>query len=132
MAAEQQLGGMNGDRIFLGTDLTRTFHVLDIDANEDGSVAKDITGKTITFDVRAKNSSATPLLTINASIVGTFNATAADNTQRARVALTDEDLSPATFGANGGTFRYSLKDMTDGAETILAFGAIVIQRATQV
>ena len=36
MASEVQMGGTSTDRIFLGTDFTRKFAVLDLDTDADG------------------------------------------------------------------------------------------------
>jgi hypothetical protein len=135
MAAEVQLGGVETDRIFIDTDLTKSFHVKDIDADATGATAKDITGWAITFDVRKQDKSSTVLLTKSVgsgiTISGVFNSTASSNLQRAVLVLADTDLTIAQFSSDGGTFRYSLKRTDAGAETILAFGDFVVERATQ-
>lgn len=138
MAAEVQLGGVETDRIFIDTDLTKSFHVKNFDptdGNTDGTVAKDITGWEITFDVRKQDKSSTVLLTKSVgsgiTISGVFNSTASSNLQRAVLVLADTDLTIAQFSSDGGTFRYSLKRTDAGAETILAFGDFVVERATQ-
>lgn len=135
MAAEVQLGGVETDRIFIDTDLTKSFHVKDIDADATGATAKDITGWAITFDVRKQDKSTTVLLTKSVgsgiTISGVFNSTASSNLQRAVLVLADTDLTMAQFSSDGGTFRYSLKRTDAGAETILAYGDFVVERATQ-
>lgn len=132
MAAEIQIGGTETDRIFLGTDGTRKFHVKDLDTDATGATAKDIAGKTIVLLIRSKDASTATVLTATCTITGTFNSVAASNTQRAVWTFLDTELTTAAFGKSGGTFRYSLKDTTDGGETILQFGDIVIDRATQI
>lgn len=131
MASELQMGGVSTDRIFLDTDFRREWQVLDYDTDLTGATAKDITGKTFTFDVRRENKSTTALLSASLSIVGSFNSVAATNTQRLRWVCADTDITTAIFGSNGGTFRYSVKDTTTGVETIVQTGDIVIERATQ-
>lgn len=132
MAAEVQMGGTSTDRIFLDTDFTRDFHVKDIDTDSTGATAKNITGWAITLDIRTKASSSSAKLSATCSITGTFNSVAASNTQRARWTCADTDLTTTLFGSNGGTFYYSLKRTDAGSETILQYGTIVIERATQV
>ena len=139
MAAEVQIGGTDDSRIFIGQDSTIPVHVKDFDppsGNTDGTVAKEITGWALTFDVRKLDKSGTVILskTVGAgiTIAGVFNATASSNLQRATVALdADLDLTVAKFSIDGGTFRYSLKRTDDGSETVLAYGDFVVDRATQ-
>jgi hypothetical protein len=132
MAAEVQIGGTATDRVFLDTDGTRSFHVKDIDTDSTGATAKNITGWTILLDIRRAHSSASALLTATCSISGSFNSVAASNTQRAVWTFADTDLTTTIFGTKGGTFKYSLKRTDAGAETVLQYGDIVIERATQI
>jgi hypothetical protein len=132
MATEVQMGGAEGDRIFLDTDFRREWHVKDYDTDSTGATAKDMTGKTCVFDIRRENKSSAALLSATLSVVGSFNSVAASNTQRLRWVCADTDITTTIFGADGGTFRYSVKDTTAGAETVLQTGDIVIERATQV
>lgn len=132
MAAAVDFGGSDTDRVFLGTDLTKAFHVLDYDTDTTGATAKDITGWAITFLARKTDDSSAALLTKTLTIAGTFNATATLNAQRATVTLADTDLTAAVFGPRGGRYRYSVKRTTDGSETILAYGDFIVERATQV
>ena len=136
MAAEVQFGGTDTDRVFIGTDLTKKFAVLDLDLDATGATAKEITGWAITFDVRKLDKSSTSIVskTVGSgiAITGVFNSVAATNTQRAVVTLdADTDLTTAKFSSDGGTFRYSLKRTDDGSETVLAYGDFVVERATQ-
>jgi hypothetical protein len=132
MAANVQMGGSDTDRIFLDTDFTRDVHVKDIDTDSTGATAKNITGWTVALDIRTKDSASTAKYAATLSVTGTFNSVAASNTQRARWTCADTDLTTAIFGANGGTYRYSIKRTDAGAETVLQYGDIVIQRATQI
>lgn len=132
MAAHTKIGGVDTDRIFIGTDFTRDFHVLDIDTDASGATAKDVTGWAVTIDIRRENRSETPALySTSLTIIGVFNATAASNTQRLRWTVADTDLTTAIFGTNGGTYAYSVKRTDDGSETVLQWGKIVIDRVTQ-
>ncbi len=137
MATESQIGGTLGSRLFIGTAASVPMHVKDFDppnGNTDGSVAKDVAGWLMTFEVRKTNSAGAILLTKTVgdglTIAGTFNAVAASNAQRVTLALTAADLSTDAFGEDGGEFRYSLK-RTD-IKAILAYGDFIVERATQV
>lgn len=132
MAAEVQMGGTSTDRIFLDTDFVRDFHCKDIDTDSTGATAKNITGWAITLDIRTSAHAASALLSATCSITGTFNSVAASNTQRARWTCADTDITTTIFGRKGGTFYYSLKRTDAGSETILQYGTIIIERATQV
>lgn len=135
--SETQIGGESTERVFLGTDWTKAWKVADYDADSTGATAKDIAGWAITFEIRkTPSTSGTALLskTVGSglTISGTFNSVLATSTQKVTLAVADTDIVPATFGANGGLFYYSLKRTDDTFETILAYGKIVIERATQV
>ena len=136
MAYEVQIGGTATDRVFLDTDLTRVFEVLDIDTDPLGLTAKNVSGWALTFDIRVSDKSVAALksfaIASGLAIAGTFNSVAASNAQRVTWTCADTDLTTAIFGAGGGTFRYSLKRTDAGSEAILQYGNIVIQRATQV
>lgn len=135
MAAEIQIGGTETDRIFLDTDFTRTFEVLDIDTDATGATAKNISGWAMTLDIRRLDSSSTALKSFTTvsglAIAGTFNSVSASNAQRVTWTCADTDITTAIFGTKGGTFRYSLKRTDAGSEGIVQYGDIVIQRATQ-
>lgn len=131
MAAEIQMGGVATDRIFLGTDFTRDFEVLDIDTDDTGATAKDVAGWAVTLDIRPKDTSSAAKLTASLTVVGSFNSVASSNTQRLRWTCADTDLTTALFTSDGGTYRYSVKRTDDGLETILQYGDVVIERATQ-
>lgn len=135
--SETQIGGTATERIFLDTDFTKAWKVADYDADATGATAKDITGWAITLEIRrAPSTPGTALLTKTVgsglTISGTFNSVLATSTQVVTWTNADTDLTTTIFGANGGRFHYSLKRTDAGFETILAYGAIVIERATQV
>jgi len=131
MAAHLQIGGTDTDRIFLGTAFTRKFHVKDIDTDATGLTAKDMTGKTVVLDIRTTHKSTATLLTATLTVAGVFNTVAASNLQRLQWACAYGDLTTAIFGPAGGTFAYSVKT-TDSSKTVLQWGDVVIERATQV
>lgn len=131
MATDVAIGGSGTGEIFIGEDKLLSFEVLD--SSED---PVDMAGWDVIFDVRAKDNSEAPaLITKTATILGTFNATRALNAQRAEVELTDGDLLATVFkGSNlpsgAKTYRYSLKRMTAGDETVLARGDFAPEKAT--
>jgi len=133
MAAEIQMGGVEDDRIFIGTDFTRDFQVLDLDTDASGATAKDVTGQVYTFDIRKRDQDNVPAkLSATMTVVGVFDTVAADSTQRLRWTCLAAHLTTALFGLNGGRYRYSLKRTTTSLHTVVQFGDIIIQRATQV
>lgn len=131
MAAEIQIGGSDSDRFFIDCDGTRRFHVLDYDTDSTGATAKEVTGWAVTFDIRRKDSDSAAIASWTCTITGTFNSVASTNTQRLIWTFLDTEVTTTLFGVNGGTYRYSLKRTDAGGETILQFGDVVIQRATQ-
>lgn len=135
MPAEINIGGVSTERVFLDTDWTKPFKVADIDTDATGATARNIAGYAITFDIRRSHGSTSALLskTVGAglTISGTFNSVLATSTQVVTVAVADTDMTTAIFGTNGGVFYYSLKRTDTGAEAVLAYGTITIQRATQ-
>lgn len=136
MSVTEKIGGSTTERLWIGTDCSKSWRVADYDTDSTGATAKNIAGWLMTFDIRrARESSRVKLAkTIGdgLTISGTFNSVMATSTQVVTLVLTDTDLSTTTFGSKGGTFYYSLKRTDDGSETILAEGPIVIERATQV
>lgn len=134
--SETQIGGTSTERIFLGCDYSKPWKVADYDTDSTGATAKNITGWAITFEIRRAASTSTALLTKTVgsglTISGSFNSVLATSTQVVTLALADTDLTTATFGSLGGRFMYSLKRTDDTFETILAYGPIVLERATQV
>ena len=83
------------------------------------------TGYTFTFVVRKSDTDRAPALLEKATtIVGTYSATVASNTQRIVVALVDTDLPQwdGTDGVKPDIYRYALKRTTDAAEEVFARG----------
>ena len=128
MATEVTIGG--DGVMFVGEDKLLRFEVLDktYDPAIPGSgVPLDMQGWTLLFDVRMKDTSPDPAMFSAApSIVGIYDPIRSQNTQRAVVTLTDNDLD--LFKAK--TYRHSLKRMDPGSETVLVFGDFVPQKAT--
>ena len=122
------------DGWFIGEDKVLEFEVLQNDGLAITSTSKlplDVAGWTLTWALKKKDSSPDPALvakstTSGITITGTFNASRVLNTQRVVVTIADTD----TDALKPLTYRYSLKRMTAGYETILAFGNAVLQQAT--
>lgn len=121
MADKVKIG--SGGSLFLGEDKTLEFEVLD-----DSDVPVDMTGWALTFDAKVSEFGDTSDLSKTASITGSYSATRSSNKQRAVVTLTDTD----TEALNAITYQYSLKRTDAGFETIINYGDLVFERATQV
>ena len=124
MATSIPLGGHG--TFFVGEDKTFRLECLDADVS---GVPVNMEGWAVVFDVRASDSSATPLFSVPATIIGAYSATRTENTQRAEVSVTDEQT-----GQLNGTlrYRYSWKRLDADRETLLAIGYLIVERATQV
>jgi hypothetical protein len=123
MARRVKIGGDGA--LFIGEDKVINFTVLNRLL-----VPVDITGMAFQFVVRADVLASQKLIDLPATVVGTYDAAPLVNTQRARVTLSDTDLSADVFSAQ--TYEYSLKRTDDGSETVVNFGPFELQRATQV
>lgn len=119
MALESQIG--DAGALFVGEDKIFELEVLD----ENDLPVNIATWSSIPFVVAASDN-ATAILTKSSSVIGTYNAVRASNSQRARVTLTDSEMN--LFRAK--TYRYSWKRDDDGFETILAYGDFVVEKAT--
>jgi hypothetical protein len=120
MAEEVTLGGEG--TLFVGEDKLFRLELLD-----PTGAPVNMSGWTMVFDVRAKDTSADPaLLSKVPAVLGTFNAIRADNLQRALVVVTDDDMN--LFAEK--TYRYSWKRMDGGSETVLVYGDFTPQKAT--
>jgi hypothetical protein len=121
MARNITIGGDGS--LFIGEDKTLRLEVLDA-----SDVPVDMTtGWTVTFDVRLNDVDPSPvLLSKAATISGTYSATRAANTQRAVVALSDDEMTMPTK-----SYRHSWKRTDAGSETVLAYGDFLPQIATQ-
>lgn len=122
MAEEVTIGGSG--TLFVGEDKVIR---LELFLKSDSLVAVDMTGWTMLFDVRKKDTSASPaIVSITPTLTGIFNSVRASNTQRAIVTLTDDQLN--LFRA--ANYRWSWKRMDGGSETVLAWSTFAPQKAT--
>lgn len=122
MAVESTIGGSG--TLFVGEDKTIRFELYSAD---DTTVAIDMTGWAMVFDVRKKDNSASPaILSVTPSLSGLFNSVRTSNLQRAIVTLTDDQLN--LFKAQN--YRWSWKRMDGGVETVLGWGTFAPQKAT--
>lgn len=115
--------------LFADEDKVFLLEVLDED-----DIPVNIAGWTIVFDVRLKdNSTGTALLSIDATITGTYSATRSVNSQRARVVVTDDDMHQfkgSNLPEGAKTYRHSWKRTTSGSETVLCRGDFAPEKAT--
>ena len=106
--------------VFIGTDFTLTYTIL----NEPETLAIDITGWSLNWMVKKSlgkaDVDATLTKTVGSGIVisGTYNSNPAVNTQVATVTVADTD----TDGLRAGVYKFELKRMDAGAESVLAYG----------
>jgi hypothetical protein len=115
MALESTIGGEG--TLFVGEDKTLRFALPGV----------DMSGWATLFDVRKKDNSPEPaILSVNLTLIGTFNVVEISNTQRFIATLTDTQLN--LFRAK--QYRWSWKRMDDGSETVLAYGGFAPQKAT--
>lgn len=122
MPDEVTIGG--GGKLFVGEDKTIRLELID---PVDTTVAVNMLGWTMLFDVRKKDTSAEPAISsLTPSLTGVFDVVRATNTQRAIVTFTDTELNKY----KAGTYRWSWKRMDDGIETILGWGSFTPQKAT--
>jgi hypothetical protein len=120
MAVNTDIGG-NGT-LFVGEDKIFKLELLDA-----ASIPVDMTGFTLLFDIRLKDTSADPaIISKTPTLIGVYNVVRATNTQRAQAVLTDTDMN--LFKAKA--YRQSWKRMDDGVETVLAYGNFTPQKAT--
>ena len=120
MAKEVTIGGSGA--LFYGEDKTFRLELLDT-----AGVPVNMAGWTVKMVVRVTDASADPpIFDKTATIDGAFNAVRASNTQRATVALTDVEM----LTVKAKTYRQSWKRMTEGNETVLAYGPFIVQQAT--
>src|SRR4051812_38562847 len=89
MAIESTIGGSGS--LFVGEDKIIRLELVDAD---DPTVAIDMSGFAMVFDVRKKDTSPDPAIISQApSVAGVFNPVAALNEQRGLVPLTDTQLN---------------------------------------
>lgn len=137
MATDVTIGGEG--ELFADEDKTFRLEVVRADpsdpTNETLWVPEDVTGKSIVFDVRAKDDSPDPaLLSKTASITGVFSSTSRLlNTQRAVVVVTDDEMHQfkgSNLPTNPKTYRHSWKITNSGNETVLSRGDFSPEKAT--
>jgi hypothetical protein len=113
--------------LFIGVDHTFTFEIL----NEAEDAAINVTGVTLSWMLKrnVNHDDADALLTKTTSagitITGVYNAIVATNTQRVVVTIADSD----TDAIKAGIWRYELKRMDAGNETIYAYGKLTLTRS---
>lgn len=137
------------DRIFIGEDKVLYYAVYDQTGLTDAQLLAAIQAGTATpVDVgsyelawllRRKDNASDPALIskesfAGISVVGVFDADPQVNTQRVAVVLEDTDTwdesaSPAV-AFKAGKYRYSLKRLDAGLETVLVFGSLEFMMAT--
>lgn len=125
MATTQTIGG-NGT-LFVGEDKSFELELVD-DPDAVSPLPIDMTGWSILFDVRLKDTSTTAILSKTAALVGAFNAVRGLNTQRAKIVVTDTEMN--LFKQRAVPYRQSWKRMDDGFETVLSRGPFAPEKAT--
>lgn len=121
MAENVTIGG--GGTLFVGEDKTLS---LELTSKADSTVAVNMSGWTMVFDVRKSDTSQTSILSLTPSVTGSFNALRSSNTQRAMVTISDE----STNLFKGATYRYAWKRLDEDSETVLMWGDFVLEKAT--
>lgn len=113
------------DHLFIGEDETLQFTITDA-----SDVPVNVTGFAMEWTLRLKDATTTASLQKTTAaggitITGTYNASAALNTQRVNVIIadTDTDLLAAR------SYRYALKRTDSGSESVLAFGSLVLRKS---
>lgn len=113
------------DSLWLGTDLTRAYHIKD----EAETTSINISGWTLGWMLKrfTSDADADAILTKTTTggavvIAGTFNTTPASNSQRATLTLEDSD----TAALYPGLYHWELKRTDDGYETVLAYGQMTM------
>ena len=132
MAIERNI--TTADKWFTGTDKRFSTPVL----GDPETVAEDASAWTMSWMLkrRPRDPDADALIhkqTSNGSITisGVFDAVAANNLQRVRWSVSDEDLAAAEIRA-GKTYYHELKRFGDGTEEILVYGTVVLLQAVHV
>jgi hypothetical protein len=119
MAFNVTIGG-NGT-LFIGEDKR-----LRIACVDNTGLPTDMTGWVLDFDVRTSDTAPSSVLTLTPTLVGTFDTNPSLNTQRAIVTLTAANMN--LFRPK--LYRYSVKRIDPGEETVLLWGSFLPQRAT--
>jgi hypothetical protein len=119
MATTQTIGG--GGVLFVGEDKKVRLELLDLSGNP-----VDMTGWDVLFDVRKSDTATDAIFSKTALFEGAFAPVRVDNTQRAWIQLTDDELNTV----KAKTYRHSWKRMDDGSETVLSRGPFAPEKAT--
>ena len=132
MAETVDIGGDGS--VFVGEDKAV---ILELFSKANPTVAIDMRGMTMIFVISRKDTDTTYIIlktTTDGMVVsGTFNAVRASNQQRCTVTFSDDDLnllkgtSVVPYQVN--RYRYSWKQTTAGAATILARGYFSLDKA---
>lgn len=133
MAWTVNIGGKDNTlgRVFIGEDKIIDFEMLNGDPDDTASIPVNITGFAFLFVCRQSIDAVAALISKSLSVTGTYSATRSVNTQRARLSLTDTDLSSSVFPKAMSAY-YSVKRTDDGSETISHEGKFIVEQATQV
>jgi hypothetical protein len=116
-APEEELIGL-----FVGAD-----HVINMTvyADEDETVAQNITGWTIVLEIRKQDTSTgTPKLTTTAAIVSGVAGTCS-------FTISDTDLAATVFTGDDWEGRYSIWRTDAGSEQPLRYGDVTVTRTTR-
>lgn len=114
-------------RLFIGTDYSYSFAVLNADETEAEDVSTWALSWMLKTDANLADSAAslTKTTVSGIAISGVYNATPASNTQRAVVTIADTD----TTSLIAGNYAWELKRTDAGSETVLAYGTITLIRS---
>jgi hypothetical protein len=115
------------DEIFIGADYQRHYHIKD----EDETTSINITGWALSWMLKKRlaHDDSEALITKTTgggtvTIAGTFNATPANNLQRATISILDTETDPLAKG----DYQWELKRTDAGSETVLAYGKMTLLR----
>lgn len=130
------------DKVFFDTDRKLRFTLYageptDAQIAAGTAVIQDATGMALIWVLKKTTKSATALISKTSgsgiALTGVFNASPAINTQRVEVTLSDKDTySPNAnppINIKPGPYFHALKRTDTGAETILCWGAFLLQQA---
>lgn len=127
------------DHVFLGEDKILRYKIWE---DHEKTIPINVAAWELIWVLRKTDKAEDPALIVKANtdsppgiaVIGVFNADPLVNTQEVEVTLLDTDsydptVSPAVK-LKRAKYRYSLKRMDDGAETILTFGDFQFLQAT--
>lgn len=133
MAIEAPLGEDPNRPWFIGEDKEIDFEILADDGLAIDDPAKspdDVATWIVVFSLRKLDTSSVPIIEkrtgSGVSVVGIYSSSRAANTQRIRVAIEDID----TDALKALTYRYGLKRLVAGGDSVLSFGNAMLQKAS--